>query len=86
MLGKLQNFSSRFDLKKYQELRKSIIINVLLHYKYNHFLREIYELMKQVDYNLPLSYKIEILYQRVVKQLLDKRVIKYIYQRFRTSN
>ena len=54
LLDKLSDFSERFDLGKYKQVKKQVIQDILNKRSYDHFARSIYELMKETKWRIPL--------------------------------
>lgn len=80
LLGKLDQFAERFDLNKYQKYKDSLFINVLANYKKDHFLKEIYNLVIETNYNIPIKYKIGAVLYQFRNKLAQIKIIRKIYR------
>ena len=57
LLGVLENYATRFDLKKYLKIRDSLFLDIILNHHVDHFKSEIYELMQETGFKLSSTYK-----------------------------
>lgn len=58
LLGKLENFSSIFNLENYYKQRSNYIAKVLAFRKKNEYMKEIYEEIEGVNFKIPLYSKV----------------------------
>ncbi|WP_431800748.1 hypothetical protein [Halobacillus andaensis] len=83
LLGKLELYSSVFDLNKYYSERKLYIAKVIAFYKKDIFLREIYNEMKIRNFEVPLNVKIKAKYLKSKYELVSFFLGKGNYIRFK---
>lgn len=79
LLGCLNNFKNRFDLNKYNLFKDSIFINVLANYKNDYFLKEIYDLIIETDYSIPIKYKMSVIILNLRSKIAGIKIIRKIY-------
>ena len=80
VLGYLDEFSGRFDLRKYANLRKNLIIKVLNTYKKNHYFNEIHDLMIEKNYHIPNKYRLQANILKIKVWLVSFKLIRFIYR------
>lgn len=54
LLGKLEQFRGRFDIEKYMKSKNAVIQDVMNKRSYDHFAKDIYELMSEKGWRIPL--------------------------------
>lgn len=82
LLGIIDKYSNRFDLHKYQYQRTKIFVEVLANYKNNHFLNEIHDLMLEINYKVPLIYKIKAVFLVFRNKVAQIKMIRNAYRFF----
>lgn len=82
LLGKLDVFSSRFDLEKYKKNKDKVFCQVIEGHKRDHFLNEIYNLMKEVNFKIPFKYKVAVLLLKIKRLLARNEIIRVVYRFF----
>ena len=81
VLGSLNSFSERFDLEKYTKIRKKSIINIITTYKFDHWSREIYELMQEMSYSIPLTYRLIALITKMKIGVAKVKIVRLVYKK-----
>lgn len=79
LLGKLDEYSNLFDVEKYKKYKKSLYISVLANYKRDHFMKEVYDLMIETNYKIPLNYKLGVLPYKLRYRLARINILRRLY-------
>lgn len=65
ILGKLNEFSSVFNLDNYYQKRDKYIAKVLAYHKKNEYMKEIYEELLNINFKIPMYSKLAVNYLKV---------------------
>lgn len=79
LLGKLDEYSNLFDVEKYKKYKKSLYISVLANYKRDDFMKDVYDLMIETNYKIPLNYKLGVLPYKLRYRLARINILRRLY-------
>ena len=79
LYGRLSDYAEAFDLERYRYNRKDYIIKVVANRKYGDYYEEIYELMKEKHFPIPLRGEL----LRLVN-VKDSKLVLWLWQTYRS--
>lgn len=71
VMGKLNEFSTVFNLKNYYQKRQNYIAKVLANHKSNEYMKEIYEELVKNDFKVPMYSKLAANYLKIKNLVLN---------------